>query len=199
MRKPMTGRAWAKWSCGVLLAAVGLPAQAAPDAAAALSIVQKNNCLSCHAVDSQVVGPAYREIAKKYHGDTTAPDKLFAKVRNGGAFVWGEVPMPATHSISDAALRTVIAWIQVGVANTVVRRHGDFSPNERPAIADFREQLVGCRSVPVILLRDLSICRSDNLRIHGMTGETVVLLHDRQGSCTVRCRLCNLRRQHECR
>jgi cytochrome c len=70
-------------------------AQAAPDSAAALSIVQKNNCLSCHAVDSQVVGPAYREIAKKYHGDTTAPDKLFAKVRNGGAFVWGEVPMPA--------------------------------------------------------------------------------------------------------
>jgi cytochrome c len=50
---------------------------------------QKNNCLGCHAVNSQVVGPAYREIAKKYHGDATAPDKLFAKVRNGGAFVWG--------------------------------------------------------------------------------------------------------------
>ena len=45
----------------------------APDTAAALSIVQKNNCLSCHAVDSQVVGPAYREIAKKYHGDATRP------------------------------------------------------------------------------------------------------------------------------
>ena len=117
MIKPMTGRGWATWSCGALLAACVLPAtvaQAAPDSAAALSIVQKNNCLSCHAVDSQVVGPAYREIAKKYHGDTTAPDKLFAKVRNGGAFVWGEVPMPANHSISDADLRTVIAWILAG-------------------------------------------------------------------------------------
>jgi cytochrome c len=117
MIKPMTGRAWAKWSCGVLLtllAAVVLPAQAAPDAAAALSIVQKNNCLSCHAVDSQVVGPAYREITKKYHGDATAPDKLFTKVRNGGAFVWGEVPMPANPTISDADLHTVIAWILAG-------------------------------------------------------------------------------------
>jgi cytochrome c len=114
MTKPMTGRTWATWSCGVVFAAVVLPAQAAPDTAAALSIVQKNNCLSCHAVDSQVVGPAYREIAKKYHGDTTAPDKLFAKVRNGGAFVWGEVPMPPNPNISDADLHTVIAWILAG-------------------------------------------------------------------------------------
>ena len=119
MTKPMTGRAWAKSSCRVLLtltllAAVVLPAQAAPDAAAALSIVQKNNCLSCHAVDSQVVGPAYREIAKKYHGDASAPDKLFTKVRNGGAFVWGEVPMPPNPNISDADLHTVIAWILSG-------------------------------------------------------------------------------------
>ena len=114
MRTPMTGRVWVRRSCCVLFAAFVIPAHAAPDAAAALSIVQKNNCLSCHAVDSQVVGPAYREIAKKYHGDATAPDKLFAKVRNGGAFVWGEVPMPANLGISDADLRTVIAWILAG-------------------------------------------------------------------------------------
>lgn len=114
MIKPMTARAWVKWSCGAVLAACVLPAQAAPDAAAALSIVQKNKCVSCHAVDSQAVGPAYREIAKKYHGDATAPDKLFAKVRNGGAFVWGEVPMPPNPGISDADLRTVIAWILAG-------------------------------------------------------------------------------------
>jgi cytochrome c len=98
----------------LLLAAFALTAHAAPDGAAALSIVQKNNCLSCHAADSQVVGPAYREIAKKYRGDATAPDKLFAKVRNGGAFVWGEVPMPPNPGISDADLHTVIAWILAG-------------------------------------------------------------------------------------
>jgi cytochrome c len=102
------------WPASLLLAAFALTAHAAPDGAAALSIAKKNNCLSCHAVDSQVSGPAYRDIAKKYQNDATAPDKLFAKVRNGGAFVWGEVPMPPNPGISDSDLRTVIAWILAG-------------------------------------------------------------------------------------
>src|SRR5258708_1809110 len=98
----------------LLLAAFALTAHAAPDGAAALSIVQKNNCLSCHAADSQVVGPAYREIAKKYRGDATAPDKLFAKVRNGGAVRLGGSPMAPDPGVSDAELHTVIAWILAG-------------------------------------------------------------------------------------
>src|ERR1700692_508004 len=98
----------------LLLAAFALTAHAAPDGAAALSIAQKNNCLACHAVDSQVVGPAYREIAKKYRGDAAAPDKLFAKVRNGGAFVWGAVPMPPNQGNSVAAHHPMSAWILVG-------------------------------------------------------------------------------------
>ena len=96
------------------MAAFTLTAHAAPDSAAALAIVKKNSCAGCHAVNSQVVGPAYREIAKKYQNDPTAPDKLFTKVRNGGAFVWGEIPMPPNSNISDADLHTVIAWILAG-------------------------------------------------------------------------------------
>jgi cytochrome c len=89
-------------------------AHAAPDGAAALAIVQKNNCLGCHAVKTQVVGPAYQVVAKKYKNDPSAPDKLFAKVRNGGAGVWGEIPMPPNPNISDADLHTVIDWILAG-------------------------------------------------------------------------------------
>lgn len=103
-----------KWLSGLLLAASALTAHAAPDSADALSIVKKNNCLGCHAVSSQVVGPSYRDVAKKYQKDAAAPDKLFAKVRNGGAFVWGEIPMPPNPNISDADLHTVIAWILAG-------------------------------------------------------------------------------------
>jgi cytochrome c len=106
-----------KWPAslfGLAMAAFTLTAHAAPDSAAALAIVKKNSCAGCHAVNSQVVGPAYREIAKKYQNDPTAPDKLFTKVRNGGAFVWGEIPMPPNPNISDADLHTVIAWILAG-------------------------------------------------------------------------------------
>ncbi len=28
-------------------------------------LAQKNACLSCHGVDKKIVGPAYREVAKK--------------------------------------------------------------------------------------------------------------------------------------
>ncbi|WP_438390726.1 c-type cytochrome [Caballeronia sp. DA-9] len=90
------------------------PARATPDGAAALAIVQKNNCLGCHAVKTQVVGPAYQAVAKKYKNDPSAPEKLFAKVRNGGAGVWGEIPMPPNPTISDADLHTVIDWIRGG-------------------------------------------------------------------------------------
>jgi cytochrome c len=86
----------------------------AVDGQAALAIATKNNCLACHAVDSMVVGPAYRDVAKKYQGDASAPDKLFNKVRNGGTGVWGQVAMPPNPGISDADLHTVIAWILAG-------------------------------------------------------------------------------------
>lgn len=47
-------------------------------------LIQASDCSSCHAVDHQVVGPAYNEIAKRYAAQTDAPDKLAAKIRDGG-------------------------------------------------------------------------------------------------------------------
>ena len=82
-------------------------------AQASEAIVKKARCVSCHAVDKKMVGPAYKDVAAKYRGDTSAPTRLAAKVRAGGAGVWGEVPMlphPA-DKISDADLAAAIDWI----------------------------------------------------------------------------------------
>ncbi|MBZ4170920.1 cytochrome C, partial [Escherichia fergusonii] len=51
---------------------------AAP-AYANLELAQKKNCMSCHAIDKKVVGPAYQDVAAKYAGDKTAVDKLAQK------------------------------------------------------------------------------------------------------------------------
>jgi cytochrome c len=95
-----------------LLAALGLAfvsvaAQAAPE-----DIVKKSGCLMCHQVDKKVVGPSYKEVAAKYKGKKVDA-MLFDKVRKGGAGNWGVVPMiPHTQQqISDADLKTVIAWV----------------------------------------------------------------------------------------
>ncbi|TCK39569.1 cytochrome c [Paraburkholderia sp. BL8N3] len=100
--------------CAALLGATAASAFAAIDSTAATDILQKNNCLACHAVDAPLVGPSYRAVAKKYAGDSTATDKLFHKVRDGGTGVWGQVGMPPNAQISDADLQSVIAWILAG-------------------------------------------------------------------------------------
>ncbi|MBT0961545.1 c-type cytochrome [Denitromonas iodatirespirans] len=89
---------------------VSLPASASYD------IVKKARCVSCHALEKKMVGPAYREIAAKYAGQADAPAKLFAKVREGGAGVWGQIPMTPNDEakISDENLKAAIDWILAG-------------------------------------------------------------------------------------
>ena len=62
-----------------LLAAAGLMSAGVAQADEALA--KAKNCMSCHQIDKKVVGPAYKEVAKKY----TAKDEamLVDKVLKG--------------------------------------------------------------------------------------------------------------------
>ncbi|TCO83786.1 cytochrome c [Plasticicumulans lactativorans] len=95
-------------TAGALLlgALVAVPAQAD-----GLALAQKNNCMACHQVETKVVGPAYKDVAAKYKGDATAADKLAAKVKAGGAGVWGQIPMPPNATVPDAEIKEIVAWI----------------------------------------------------------------------------------------
>ena len=82
----------------------------ANDAAKAKQLAQKYNCLACHAEDKKLVGPAYKEIAKKYKGDAGAKKKLEAKVKAGGGGVWGTIPMPP-NNVPAEDIETIVEWI----------------------------------------------------------------------------------------
>ena len=69
------------------------------------------NCLGCHAVGTQVVGPSFKDVAKKYAGDKSAAETLAAKVREGGGGVWGAIPMPANPQVNEAESKKLVAWI----------------------------------------------------------------------------------------
>ena len=96
-----------------------LPLFAAAAAASALmfsgaaradaALAQKKNCMACHQVAKKVVGPAYKDIAKKY----TAKDEamLAEKVIKGGKGVWGPVPMPPNSAVSPADAEKLVKWI----------------------------------------------------------------------------------------
>jgi cytochrome c len=67
--------------------------------------------MACHAVANKLVGPAYKEVAKKYAGDKSAVDKLATKIVKGGSGVWGAVPMPANPQVSEAEAKKLAAWV----------------------------------------------------------------------------------------
>ncbi len=95
---------------GATLVAAG-SAHAALDNAAAEAMMKKDGCAACHAVDKKIVGPAYNDVAAKYKGDAGAAAKLEAKVKAGGAGVWGPVPMPPNPNVPEADIKALVGWI----------------------------------------------------------------------------------------
>jgi cytochrome c len=93
----------------LLLAAAGL--LIAGQASADEALAKAKNCMSCHAVDKKVVGPSYKDVAKKYAGNAGAAATLEAKVKKGGSGTWGTVPMPPNPAVSDADIKKLVAWI----------------------------------------------------------------------------------------
>ncbi len=83
------------------------PAQDGPSVAA---VMQKNNCMACHAPDRRVVGPSWAEVAKKHEGKA---DHIAEKIRSGGSGVWGAIPMPP-QSLAEAETRQIANWLAAG-------------------------------------------------------------------------------------
>ena len=94
----------------VLFALISAAVVATP-ALADQALAQSKNCMSCHAIDKKLVGPAYKDVAAKYKGDASAAAKLATKVQKGGAGVWGPVPMPANPQVNEAEAKKLVAWI----------------------------------------------------------------------------------------
>jgi cytochrome c len=92
------------------LLATMLMAAVAP-ARADLALATSKNCMSCHAIDKKLVGPAYKDVAAKYKTDKAAAERLAAKVMKGGGGVWGAVPMPSNPQVNDAEAKKIVAWI----------------------------------------------------------------------------------------
>ena len=93
----------------IFLAALAVPAAAADES----ELAAKSGCLACHSVDKKIVGPAYKDVARKYAGDKGAEAKLIDKVKKGGVGVWGnDVPMPPNSPlVKDADIKKLVDWI----------------------------------------------------------------------------------------
>lgn len=80
-------------------------------AAADQALAQRSACMSCHQMERKVVGPSYKDIARKYKGDAKAVDHLVGVIKRGGKGVWGPVPMPPHPQVSDENARKLAQWV----------------------------------------------------------------------------------------
>ena len=74
-----------------------------------LVLIEGADCLTCHKVDSKLVGPSYQEVADKY---TTADvDMLADKIIAGGVGVWGQIPMTPHAGMSKDNAKKMVEYI----------------------------------------------------------------------------------------
>jgi cytochrome c len=74
-------------------------------------LFKTNNCVTCHAIDHKVVGPAFLDVAKKYAGQADAVPTLVDAIKKGHVGTWGMVPMPPHPNMSESDIKTIVEWI----------------------------------------------------------------------------------------
>ena len=80
-------------------------------AATAQDMMGTSDCLACHQTEQPLVGPPFREIAKKYSAQAGVADTLTQSVKNGSVGKWGAIPMPPHPAIPEAEIKKMIEWI----------------------------------------------------------------------------------------
>jgi cytochrome c len=70
-------------------------------------------CMTCHKLDAKLIGPAYKDVAKKYKASDIP--MLTQKVLNGGTGVWGQVPMAPNknppYNVTEEEAKKLVTWI----------------------------------------------------------------------------------------
>jgi cytochrome c len=96
----------------VLLAGAVLVVDAA-DETAAMALVKKSKCLTCHSVDKKKDGPSYQEVAAKYKGKPDAEAKLVTHLTtNPKVKVDGKEEAHDNLKTKDEAeVKNVVQWI----------------------------------------------------------------------------------------
>ena len=90
-----------KLVAGVIVASIALTGAAVANAQQELA--QKSGCLTCHAVDTKKVGPAYKDVAAKYKGKADAEATLTDKLTSGKGH-------PAVKA-SPEDVKSLVKWI----------------------------------------------------------------------------------------
>ena len=81
------------------------------DSIAGKQAIGKSDCFTCHKHEENFVGPAFLNIANKYHPTNSNIARLTKKIKEGGSGSWGKVPMLPHPTLSQEDAQKMIYYI----------------------------------------------------------------------------------------
>jgi cytochrome c len=104
----------AQQPAGEQKAAEQLKSEAKPTQTTAMAgvedLAKAKGCFACHDVNTKKVGPAFKDVAKKFAGKSDAVAYLSERIKKGGVGEWGNVPMPP-QNVTDEEAKKLAEWV----------------------------------------------------------------------------------------
>ncbi len=75
------------------------------------ALMAKSDCAACHKPDGKLVGPGFKQIAKKYPYNEENKNSLAKKVVEGGSGVWGAIPMSPHPALSVDDAKKIVTYV----------------------------------------------------------------------------------------
>jgi cytochrome c len=109
--------------------------------------VFKSDCIACHQLAVQSVGPSFTTISAKYHGVDGILAKLTDKVITGGGGVWGPIAMAAHPQFTRDEIQEMVGWV-LSIADdqgAIAGATGSFTAMAKPTKDDRGQYLIEAR------------------------------------------------------
>lgn len=150
--------------------AVTLPATAAMSPGE--KVAHGSNCLSCHAVNHKVVGPAFASVAKRFAHVKGAKAKLIHAVKYGHVGTWGKIPMPPHPNLTEKQLDEVVTWVLSINPAVLEAKQGShktytYTYHGKKVKLDFPVYQSGTKKVTKMVFRGYELFNAYCFRCHG--------------------------------
>ncbi|MEM6628179.1 MAG: PQQ-dependent sugar dehydrogenase [Bacteroidota bacterium] len=143
-------------------------------------LIEKSDCLTCHARDTLSVGPSHQAVAAKYSMNPQDIAYLTERVSLGGNGVWGEKMMPGHPQHTQVEIEEMVKYIlslkdsqktQLGSSGAVQAQGAEFLGDQSQGVyvlsATYRDK--GSGELPPIPSREFLVLKNPKVEAEAFT------------------------------
>ncbi len=122
----------------------------------ALSLIRKEDCLTCHSIEDKSAAPAYVMIAQRYKADEITVDKLADKIIAGGGGMWFGGVMTEHPYLKRPDAVKIVRWI-LSLDDSIANRDPMFHTDGIGLAESFRSPVDGKLEKNGLMLKAYSL------------------------------------------